>query len=238
MNEEEIKRKAEEFARTNKERIARELTEKSKYIPDDNPISVFMAGSPGAGKTEFSTRLVEALDEGNDHKVVRIDGDELRNYIPGYTGNNSYLFQTAISVIVERIHDLVLSNKQTFLLDGTLSKYDKAVHNISRSLNKGRHVLIFYVYQKPEVAWKFTQAREVNEGRHIPKEAFISQFLGARDTIERIHENFPEKVLIYLVKKNFETHAVENIVKVERNNVKIDQYLSERYTRDDLEKLL
>lgn len=64
----------------------------------------------------------------------------------------------------------------------------KAADNIRRSLEKNRQILIFYIYQKPEVAWKFTQARETAEGRNIPKSAFIDQFLGARETVARISE--------------------------------------------------
>ena len=202
-DEEEIKRISEEFARKNRDQIAKAFTDKSKYTPENLPISVFMAGSPGAGKTELSKRLIQILEKGRERRVVRIDGDEFRNQLPGYSGNNSYLFQTAISLIIERIHDMVLSNKQTFLLDGTFANYDKAVKNINRSLDKNRVVLIFYVYQKPELAWKFTEAREILEGRNIPKDIFIQQFLQSRETLERIRRGFDKKVAIFLVKKNF-----------------------------------
>ena len=58
--------------------------------------------------------------------------------------------------------------------------------------------------QKPEVAWKFTEAREKTEGRNIPKSAFIEQFFGARDTINRIQTEFAKDITIFLVKKDFE----------------------------------
>lgn len=239
MNEtEKIKLAAEEFARANKKRIAKELTDKAKYIPDEQPFSVFMAGSPGAGKTEYSKNLIESLEKNQKHKVIRIDGDELRQYLPGYSGNNSYLFQGAISIIVDKIHDMAIDNMQTFLLDGTLSKYDKAASNIKRSLDKGRQVRIFYVYQKPEVAWKFTTARETLEGRNIPKSAFIERFLESRQTIDRIRKDFDERVVIFLVKKNFETHAVEDIVEIKADGPQIEHYVGVGYTKDDLEKLL
>ena len=143
-----LKQQAEEFARTHKKRLAKELTDISKFSPDATPVSVFMAGSLGAGKTEFSKRLIDSLEENKKHRVIRIDGDELRRLFPGYTGTNSYIFQSAVSIIVDKIHDMALENKQTFLLDGTLSKYDKAAENITRSLSKNRPVLIFYVYKK------------------------------------------------------------------------------------------
>ena len=238
MTEEELKQQAEQFARDNKKRIAKEFTDRSKYTPDDIPISVFMAGSPGAGKTEYSENLIDILEHNKKHKIIRIDGDELRQHIPGYTGKNSFLFQGAVSILVDKIHDTALEQKQTFLLDGTFSKYEKAAHNIQRSLDKNRVVIIFYVYQKPEVAWKFTQAREIVEGRNIPKNVFIEHFLGSKETIDKIRKNFNEKVMIFLVKKNFETHAVEDVVEIASKSAQIDDYLEQRYTKNDLEKLM
>ena len=235
---EKIKQIAEEFARQNKRRIAKELTDIAKFAPDDVPLSVFMAGSPGAGKTEVSRALINALEAGKKHKLIRIDGDELRKIIPGYTGLNSYLFQGAISILVDKIRDSALDNKQTFLLDGTFSKYNKAVNNIKRSLARNRVVMIFYVYQAPEIAWKFTEAREMLEGRNIPKSAFIDSFIESRETICRIRKDFDDTVVIFLVKKNFETHNVEKVITIMQNGKQIDDYLGNAYTRDDLEKLL
>lgn len=238
MTDEEIRLTAIEFAKRNKIRIAKELTDTAKYLPDIVPISAFMAGSPGAGKTEFSKSLIKILEGDNERRVVRIDGDEVRPLIPGYTGNNSHLFQGAISLIVEKTHDLVLHNKQSFVLDSTFAKYEKAADNIRRSLEKSRPIFIFYIYQKPEVAWKFTQARETAEGRNIPKSAFIEQFLGARGTVNRVSDDFGDKAIVFFVKKDFEKNTVENIVKIEHGKMQIDDYIQERYTRDNLEQCL
>lgn len=240
MNDEEerIKQEAEEYARAHKKEIAKEFTDPERFLPEENPITVFMAGSPGAGKTEYSRNLIAILERNKKRRVVRIDGDELRTYLPGYTGANSFLFQSAISILVDKIHDQVLDQKQTFLFDGTLSRYERAAYNITRSIHRGRPVLIFYVYQLPEIAWKFTKARELEEGRHIPKEAFIQQFIGARDTVEQIQKDFGRQVVIFLVKKNFETHEVEDIHEIEPNGLPIDHYVEKRYNQSDLEELL
>ncbi|MDP3727024.1 MAG: zeta toxin family protein [bacterium] len=238
MTDEEIRLAAIEFAKRNKVRIAKEFTDPAKYIPDVVPISVFMAGSPGAGKTEFSKSLIKILEEDKEWRVVRIDGDEVRPLIPGYVGTNSHLFQGAISLIVEKAHDLVLHQQQSFVLDSTFAKYEKAADNIKRSLERSRPVFIFYIYQKPEVAWRFTQAREAAEGRNIPKSAFIEQFLGAGEVVNRVSKYFGDKVAIFFVKKDFEKNTVENIVKIEPGKTQIDGYIQERYTRDNLEQCL
>ncbi|WP_280562889.1 zeta toxin family protein [Chromohalobacter sp. 48-RD10] len=148
-DEEKIIANAVAFARRNKKRIARERTDPRRYEPEERPISIFMAGSPGAGKTEIAKEYVAALDElkaeGVDGlgNILRIDPDDLREEMPGYTGNNSWLFQGAVSIMVEKIHDLMLKQRQSFILDGTLASFDIASKNIARSLQKARDVQIF-----------------------------------------------------------------------------------------------
>lgn len=123
------------------------------------------------------------------------------------------------------------------MLDGTLSKYEKAADNIKRSLKHDRPVFIFYIYQQPEVAWKFTRAREKIDGRNIPKPAFIKQFLEAKKTVKLISDEFGDDVSIFLVKKDFEKNTVESLAKIS-NNMSIDDYFEKNYTENDLEKCL
>ena len=175
-NEQEIADAAIAFARREKKAIAGRATDPKIFVPEAAPVSVFMAGSPGAGKTEASIELLANFIE----PIIRIDPDELRAKFPGFNGSNSHLFQSAISVLVEKIHDMALEQSQSFILDGTLSNLNKARDNVKRSLRRGRLVQILYVYQAPLLAWKFVQAREAAEGRRIPPAAFIDQYFAAR----------------------------------------------------------
>jgi len=195
-----------------------------------------MAGSPGAGKTEFSKGLLYLFFKKRP-KAIRIDGDELRDYFPGYTGKNSKLFQGGVSILVDKIHDLALKNNQNFILDGTFWKKDKATENIKRSLAKNRMILIFYIYQPPRVAWKFSKKRELMEGRNIPKYAFIEQFIGARETINHVRSKYGEEVIIYFVEKNYEKNNVKQFIKIKHGLV-VDQYISKIYTKAALNKIL
>ena len=189
MSPNEITKAVIDFAKKNKISIANELTDINRFPPDIRPISVFMAGSPGAGKTEFSKELIRILEDGARHRVVRIDADELRDRMPGYTGHNSNLFHGAVSLIVEKIHDLVLSKNQTFILDGTFSKYEKAADNIRRSLDKNRTIFIFYIYQTPRTAWRLTQAREILEiVKIVDPNALIDSYIGEHYTREELEK--------------------------------------------------
>ena len=63
MNEEENKiiQSAIIFAKKERKDIANKLTNTTIFVPDTIPISVFMAGSPGAGKTEFSKNFLSLI---------------------------------------------------------------------------------------------------------------------------------------------------------------------------------
>lgn len=66
------------------------------------PVSIFMAGSPGAGKTEFSKHLIDEI-MGAKGKIVRIDPDEIRVWLPQYKEGRAELFQEAVSTAVSKI---------------------------------------------------------------------------------------------------------------------------------------
>ena len=235
LSEEELKIKnnADIFANSNKDQIAKEVTRTDVFFVEENPVSVFMAGSPGAGKTESSKELIKKFSK-NDGQVLRIDPDELRAKIPGYTGSNSYLFQGAVSIIVSRIHDLALKNKQSFVFDGTLSKIERARENIERSLKRGRFVQIFYVYQDPIQAWNFVQKREVLEGRKIKKEHFIEQYFAAHDTVNTLKKEFGNQIKVDLLVKN-----IDGSDRFYKENIDIiDNHVEERYTVETLNNVL
>ena len=76
-DEAEISDRAKVFARKNGKSISAELTDVEMYPSDPIPVSVFMAGSPRAGKTEASKALLENVEK-KGTRTVRIDPNELR----------------------------------------------------------------------------------------------------------------------------------------------------------------
>ncbi len=56
--------------------------------------------------------------------------------------------------------------------------------------------------------------------------------------MNRISEEFGERITTFFVKKDFENNTIGNIVKIEHGMAKIDDYIKEYYTKENLEKCL
>lgn len=225
-----IRARALQWAKNHRKAIARRFTDPSVYPPEDCPVSIFMAGSPGAGKTEASKALIKQVGGA----VLRIDPDDLRDQFSEYNGRNSWLFQGAVSRLVERILDDAFRQRQSFLLDGTFAQFDKAEKNIQRSLQRKRMVQILYVYQDPAQAWAFVQARESQEGRRIACDVFIDQYFKARKVVNRLKKAFGSHIQVDLLLKN-----IDGSNRLLRINIdQIDSYAPEKYDSDMLRQLL
>lgn len=229
--EQRTREEAIAYARANRKAIARELADPEVHPPEAEPVSVFMAGSPGAGKTEASIELIRRF---TDWPILRIDPDELRERFPGYSGGNAWLFQNAVARVVDAVLDEAFRRSLSFVLDGTFASYDVAVKNVRRSLDKGRQVQILYVYQDPTLAWGFVQAREAAEGRRIEPEHFIDQYFGAREVVNRLKSELGGEIRVDLLMKNNDNSHRFYRAGVDR----IDYHIPEQATRADLEKWL
>ena len=135
---------------------------------------------------------------------------------------------------MDRIHDLALKQRQSFILDGTLSNYAKAEENIDRSLRKKRRVQILYVYLTPEQAWEFVQKREKKEGRKILPEQFIDQYFAARENVNNLKNRFGKDISVDLILKE-----IDGSRKLYKAGVdQIDNHIPENYTKTDIEKVI
>lgn len=230
QDEQQLIDAAYEYIKSRKHELIGRFADPEIYKPDEHPISLFMAGSPGAGKTEASKRLLEQF--GGD-LPVRIDADDIREMFPNYNGTNSHIFQRACTFAINELFGYVMHNDINVLLDGTFA-YERAMENIERSLKHNRGVVIYYLFQDPLVAWEFTQIREAKEGRRVPKEAFIRSFFRARENVAGAKANFGDKIILNLIIKDFTTNFEQVCLNVEA----IDKYLPKVYTKEELEKLL
>jgi len=230
-------------------------------------LTIFTAGSPGAGKTEFATRYLEAINSrASNYKeeleskglklgevetvFTHIDVDQIREFLPQYTKTNvdtgtkgnAHVVQKAANKGLDFLREYCLKNDVNFLHDGTFSNVDTMRQLIKESLKVGRVVHIFYIYIDPICAWEFTKAREKVEGRNILKEKFVDQYFASKTNVDLIKEEFGDKVTIYFVLKNDQNH----ILNIDINVPSVDQSLKtqynkgvlKEYTRESLEGLI
>lgn len=231
-----------------------------RLITSKNPLrlsfsTICMAGSPGAGKTEFSKRYITSALDRKDAKIVRelkargvdiesagtllvrIDADEVRDFLPenlyhktdittGVQGNANVV-QQAVNYGLNILRKYCLRKDVSFIHDGTFSNYDTMRNLIQASLDRERDVQIFYIYLDPVTVWHFTKAREGIEGRNIRKEDFIRQFIKSRENVDRAKAEFGSSIRVHCVIKNAENEPMY----IEQNVPSVDKYLKSKYDR-------
>lgn len=232
MDEQQITANAIAVAKKIKKIIAKKMVD---HLPKENPAdSIFMAGSPGAGKTETARYLIKGFQERDGVEFVHIENDELRKEFDDYNGLNSPLFQTPATLLVEAIHDRALQRSVSFVLDSTLSSFEKAKSNIERSLKRERAVYIIFVYQDPVQAWQLVLAREAVEGRRVPKEVFVEQFIESQRVVSELKKIFKNQIYIVFIEKN-----IDGQNDAPHSNVSdIDELLGKKYNRESLEAIV
>ncbi|MFH0856850.1 MAG: zeta toxin family protein [bacterium] len=237
LSEEAIK-----YIKEHKKDLINRFANPEIYKPVKYPDTIFMAGSPGAGKTEFSKKYIKLAEnsinrageinyENTRYALVRIDADEIRNILPGYDGKNSDAFQGAASLGVNKLYDYVLKNKINALIDGTFAQLKYAEENIKRALDKNRDIVIFYVYQDPLIAWDFTKKREELEGRRVPVDAFVKDFFEAKNNVDKLKLIFKDTIELNLIKKNYENRVEKIWFDV---NAPVDTYIKVDYNPKNL----
>ena len=233
MDQEELRLESEAFTfiKSHKKELIRRFANPGIYKSVSVPISLFMAGSPGAGKTEVSKSLIKRFQD----IPVRIDADEIRKMCPEYKGSNAHVFQKAATKGVHILFDHSLDHKLNLILDGTFA-YDKAQDNVKRSLEHKRTVELWFVYQDPLKAWEVTKAREAEEFRHVSKEVFIKAFFEARRNIVNVKNIFDKDVQLNLLIKDYDKH--EEDLKLSIRADELDGHIRNGYTESELEKLL
>ncbi len=226
------------FVKKNKKEIIKKFASTDLYLENDEPSFYFMAGCPGAGKTEFCKGFIQILSEqGLSSKgILRIDPDDIREIFRdrGYNGVNSDLFKRSCVKAVEILYDTAISRKLNTIFDGTFHNLESSSRNISRAIDVGANVSIFYIYQDPIIAWEFSKIRERKEGRIVPKKFFIEAFFKSKDNVNNIKQLYGNKVVVTLINKKANNINFESKFNID----KIDNYLKVSYTPEDLEQVI
>ncbi len=227
-----VQEDAEQYLKLRTKDLLERFASLDTHPAQNDPHTIFMAGAPGAGKTEASQKIISNIPE--LAQAVRIDADEIKEWLPQYNGKNSDDIQGASVLGLQRLYDTILSKKQHAIVDGTFSEYKHAKENIERSLKRNRVTIIIYIYQDPRHAWAFTKLRAEKYGRSIPKEYFIDTYFKSIETVNRIKAEFGQRVYLYFIEKNY----FHEIVKFRDNVQSVDSYIKKKYTKSSLEKII
>ncbi|MCT3284465.1 zeta toxin family protein [Lactiplantibacillus pentosus] len=204
-----------------------------EMLVKDSPVNqrqkaIFMAGTPGAGKTEVAEEFAK-LGTG----LVRLDADWFRQYFPGYTGQNAADFQRGSAWLVDWCFTRLIKKHYSFILDGTFA-FSRATMNIQRALDHDYDTTIYFVSQDPVVAWDFTKARAIKAGRVVPKERFINAYDKSQTNVAEAKRLFGDKIELSLILKNYQDD-IEDIVEDVEN---IDLILPTLFSKTELEARL
>lgn len=203
--------------------------------PHSNPSAIFMAGLPGAGKTEFSKNLIKIV---GGLKAVRIDMDEIASQIKGYRPEIADKYRESATRLMNGIYDKILKEKLEFIMDGTFGS-KSSIRNIERAINHGYVVKIVYIVQEPRLAWKFTLAREKVEHRSIDMDGFVKTYFSITDNILKVSLLMKkyDKITVDIVIKNKENgieswvpnirSGIDILLKTSYNNKTLKEYLND-----------
>jgi len=223
------------YAKKHHKDIVTKICNLEVYKPSAKPFTLFMAGSPGSGKTEYSKNFLDELESKDlSQKIVRLDTDELRDFLPQYSGDNSDAVQKATTLLFDKTFDFIQNKKLNAIIDATFAS-PRSIQNVERAINRGRRVALFYLYQDPRIAWVYTKKREKIEGRTVPKDVFIEAYFSAKKNVNTIKKQYGDKIELNL----FEKDQDNNYVKKARFNIQsLDEFIKEEFTPEILEKLL
>ncbi|MEO7363902.1 MAG: zeta toxin family protein [Candidatus Saccharimonadales bacterium] len=224
---------------SNKRKLVAKFAALDDFPSVEQPVIVFLAGSHGAGKTEFIKGFRQAIKESVKLTPAVLDPDAIRELLSGYTGNNSHLFQRPVAIAIDDLYRTTLKHKQHVILDGTFADYEHAHNNVTNALMISENVMICYVFQHPAIAWHFTQLREVVEGRNIRKGDFVTKFIGAKQTVDKIKATFGDKVTLHVILKDYKDTAYnKEVANVFPNAANIEQCIDFYYTKETIERIL
>ena len=223
------------YPEISKKEFVEEFIQKSGAKSAVSPSAVFMAGLPGAGKTEFSRNLVELV---GGAKAVRIDMDEIASQIKGYAPERADKYRESATKLLNGVLDRVIHERMNFVLDGTFGS-NNAIKNIERVIKHGYSVKVVYIVQDPKLAWEFTKAREKVEHRSITQEGFIEAYFNIIKNINEMASLLKnnDKITLDIVWKNEDNligswwpnvrQEIDKLVRTSYNNKTLKEYIDD-----------
>lgn len=219
-----------QWVKNHKKEFTNRFIRESGAIPNpDEPSCVFMAGLPGAGKTEYSKMFISELGV----PAIRIDMDEIASMIDTYKPEKADLFREGATSLQNDIYEKSRKGYYPFIMDGTLAS-DKSIKSVKSAINKGYAVRIIYIKQDPLIAWRNTREREKIKHRAIDKEGFINSYERTINNLRTIRELYGTPIDIIV--KNGNNTTLSQFLSSDDET--FDKLVKTEYNKDKLKELL
>lgn len=217
------------WTKKHQKEVVNRIVSGANLEPSERPIAIFMAGLPGAGKTELSYGLMKQVLPA----PIRIDMDELATMIEGYTPEKADEFRAAATRLLNALFDKVIKRRLDFIMDGTFGS-SKAMQNVERVLKRGYTIKVACACQDPKLAWNFTLAREKVEHRAISEKGFLEAYYKTINNLKELAERYDEKVSVDIFIKNADNTVGQRLINVDKT--KIDEIMKVIYNKDKLKE--
>lgn len=219
------------WTKTHQKEIVNKIVSDANLESSEKPVAIFMAGLPGAGKTELTYGIMEQFGR----SFIRIDMDELATMIKGYKPEIADEFRRPATRLLDNLFSKTIKEKLDFIMDGTFGS-SKATQNIERVVKRGYNVNVVYVYQDPKRAWEFTLAREKIEHRSISKEGFLESYYKTINNLHKAAMQFDGRITIHIMEKDKNNKVKGQWVDVSED--RIDKIINIIYNKDELRKYI
>ncbi|MDD3794066.1 MAG: zeta toxin family protein [Candidatus Gracilibacteria bacterium] len=203
--------------------------DKFKTNGDITPSVIFLAGAPGAGKTEF----IESIE--NNHNFIIIDIDKYRILFDGYAGKNASEFQGLSTKVANKIYSYCIKNDLNVIVDGTFGNENVVEQNISMCIKHKRDFGVVLIYQDPLLSYYYTKLREIEGKRNVPKDVFIEKFLNSINNAFEIKKKYTDIFFLFAYKNS---KGLFNINKKIVDKKSFDKKIGISYNNDILNGLI
>lgn len=170
---------------------------KFKIKNEKNISAIFLAGAPGAWKTEFLETIFTDL---KDNFIV-IDVDKYRNLFKWYNWDNANNFQNGSVKVADKVLKFCFKNNLNFIFDWTFRNFNKIKENFWQCKKYNRKSLITLIYQEPRISFYYTFLRKLKKKRNVPIDIFIDWFYGSIQNVFKAKKDFHNLDLIIAHKK-------------------------------------
>ena len=166
-------------------------------INNDQPIAIFMGGSPASGKSSFLRKYSPFLLK---EEILKIDADEIRAMLPEYEGWNAC--QTHLET--KDIVNILLSNKNIgipcdfdIIYDGTMNSVKSYIPLMEILRKRGYKIFIVFMDNVPkDVIIKRALERYKTSGRFVPLEVIEDFFSKGKTAFNELKKDVDGYMLI------------------------------------------